>query len=147
WHVNLLGAALYRAGRFEEAVTRLTEATELSCHPYRTNMLSTWFYLAMAHHRLGHVEEARRWLDQAVQGTQQALKSPAQPHGKAGNPGRVHSTHLGRERALGAAASRGGTVDSSPGDEAREVTLTRNSHAAAAMTGASRRPGYRPYPR
>jgi hypothetical protein len=30
WHVNQLGAALYRAGRFEEAVTRLTEAAELS---------------------------------------------------------------------------------------------------------------------
>src|SRR5262249_44646604 len=70
WHVNQLGAALYRAGRFEEAVTRLTEATELSCHPYRTNMLSTWFYLAMAHYRLGHADGARNWLDQAVQETE-----------------------------------------------------------------------------
>jgi Flp pilus assembly protein TadD len=60
WHVTQLGAALYRAGRFEEAVARLAEATELSCHPYRTNMLSTWFYLAMAHHRLGRADEARR---------------------------------------------------------------------------------------
>jgi WD40 repeat protein/tetratricopeptide (TPR) repeat protein len=85
WHIYLLGAALYRAGRFEEAVTRLTEATELSCHPYRTNMLYTWFYLAMAHHRLGHAEEARRSLDKAEQGTQEALESPAEPPGKSGN--------------------------------------------------------------
>ena len=86
WHVNQLGAALYRAGRFEQAVARLTEATELSCHPYRTNMLSTWFYLALAHHRLGHADLARRWLDQAVQGTDEAVKSPAQPLAKSGNP-------------------------------------------------------------
>jgi WD40 repeat protein/tetratricopeptide (TPR) repeat protein len=103
WHVNQLGAALYRAGRFEEAVTRLTEATELSCHPYRTNMLSTWFYLAMAHHRLGHAEEAHRWLDQAVLGTQQALKSPAEPpgQGKSGNPDGVIAPNWSRRLTLG----------------------------------------------
>jgi serine/threonine protein kinase/WD40 repeat protein/tetratricopeptide (TPR) repeat protein len=77
WHVTLLGAALYRAGRFEEAVQRLTEATELSCHPYRTNMLYTWFFLAMAHLRLGHTDLARQWLEKAVQGTEEALKTPA----------------------------------------------------------------------
>jgi hypothetical protein len=86
WHVNQLGAALYRAGRFEEAVARLTEATELSCHPYRTNMLHTCFYLAMAHHRLGHADLARRWLDQAVQGTERALEWAAEPAVKSANP-------------------------------------------------------------
>jgi hypothetical protein len=101
WHVNQLGAALYRAGRFEEAVTRLTEATELSCHPYRTNMLYTWFYLAMAHHRLGHADLAHRGLDQAVQGTQQALKSPAEPPGKSGNPDGVIPPNWSRRLTLG----------------------------------------------
>ncbi len=57
-HITQLGAALYRAGRFEDAVKRLTEATELTAHPYRTNMFHTHFFLAMAHHRLGHAEEA-----------------------------------------------------------------------------------------
>jgi WD40 repeat protein/serine/threonine protein kinase len=85
WHVTQLGAALYRAGRFDEAVKRLSEATELSADPYRTNMLQTWFFLAMAHHRLAHAEEARRWLDKAIQGTDEALKSPAEPAGKPGN--------------------------------------------------------------
>jgi Flp pilus assembly protein TadD len=101
WHVNQLGAALYRADRFEEAVARLTEATELSCHPYPTNMLSTWFYLAMAHHRLGHAEEARRWLDQAVQGTDEALKSPAEPPAKSGNPDGVIPPNWNRRLTLG----------------------------------------------
>jgi WD40 repeat protein/serine/threonine protein kinase/Flp pilus assembly protein TadD len=76
WHVNQLGAALYRAGRFEDAVKRLNEATELSSHPYRTNMLQTWFFLAMAHHRLGHAEKARRWLEKASRVTEAALKPP-----------------------------------------------------------------------
>ncbi len=101
WHVNQLGAALYRAGRVEEAVTRLTEATELSCHPYRTNMLYTWFYLAMAHQRLGHAEEARRWFDRAVQGTQEALQSPAERPGKSGNPEGVIPPNWDRRLTLG----------------------------------------------
>ncbi|MGO9922542.1 MAG: protein kinase domain-containing protein [Isosphaeraceae bacterium] len=101
WHVNQLGAALYRADRFQEAVARFTEATELSCHPYRTNMLSTWFYLAMAHHRLGHADEARRWLDRAVQGTQEALKSTAEPPAKSGNADGVIPPNWCRKLTLG----------------------------------------------
>jgi serine/threonine protein kinase/WD40 repeat protein/Flp pilus assembly protein TadD len=92
WHVNRnyrdvhrLGAALYRAGQFKEAVQRLTEASELSPHPYRTNMLCTWFFLAMAHHRLGHTDEARRWLEKGVQGTERALNSSAGSQGKIEN--------------------------------------------------------------
>jgi len=85
WHVNQLGGALYRAGRFEEAVKRLTEATELNPHPCRSNMLHTWFFLAMAHHRLGHADLARRWLEKGIQGTEEALKPPAEPQGKHGN--------------------------------------------------------------
>jgi serine/threonine protein kinase/WD40 repeat protein/tetratricopeptide (TPR) repeat protein len=101
WHVNQLGAALYRAGRFEEAVTRLSEAIELSCHPYRTNMLHTWYFLAMAHHRLGHAEEARRWLEKAVQGTDEALKSPGDTLAKAGNPDGAIPPNWSRKLTLG----------------------------------------------
>jgi len=75
WDVNLLGAALYRAGRCEDAVKRLTEATALNADPYRTNMLYTWFFLAMAHHRLGHADEARRWLAKAVEWQNQASRT------------------------------------------------------------------------
>jgi WD40 repeat protein/serine/threonine protein kinase/tetratricopeptide (TPR) repeat protein len=100
WHVTQLGAALYRAGRFEEAVKRLTEATELSCHPYRTNMQHTWYFLAMAHHRLGHADEARRWLEKGIRGTEQALKSPGEALGKSGNAGGVLSPNWNRRLTL-----------------------------------------------
>jgi serine/threonine protein kinase/Tfp pilus assembly protein PilF len=82
-YVNDLGVALYRAGRFEEAAKRLTEATTLNPDPSKHKMLDTWFFLAMAHHRLGHADEARRWLDKAVQATEEALKPPAEPPEKS----------------------------------------------------------------
>jgi WD40 repeat protein/serine/threonine protein kinase/tetratricopeptide (TPR) repeat protein len=53
-----LGAALFRAGRFDEAICRLGEATKVG-----SEQASGWAFLAMAHHRLGHLDEARRWLD------------------------------------------------------------------------------------
>jgi hypothetical protein len=64
-------------------------------------MLHTFFYLAMAHHRLGHADEARRWLDRATQGTQEALKSPAEPPGKSGNPDGVIPPNWCRRLTLG----------------------------------------------
>jgi WD40 repeat protein/serine/threonine protein kinase/tetratricopeptide (TPR) repeat protein len=76
WHANLLGVALYRAGRYEAAVKRLTEATSLNAGPYWTNMLYTWFFLAMAQHRLGHADEAHRWLEKATRATEEALRPP-----------------------------------------------------------------------
>jgi WD40 repeat protein/serine/threonine protein kinase/tetratricopeptide (TPR) repeat protein len=100
WEVNRFGAALYRAGRFEEAVERLTEATKLSSHPHRTNMLCTWFFLAMAHHRLGHTDEARRWLDKGLQGTEEALKSSAEPLGKSESPDGVIPPNWNRRLTL-----------------------------------------------
>jgi WD40 repeat protein/predicted Zn-dependent protease len=48
----------YRAGRFPEAIRLLSED---ACNKWP----ETWAVLAMAHHRLGHVEEARRWLAKA----------------------------------------------------------------------------------
>ncbi len=58
--LDTLGAALYRAGRFEEAIRRLEEAN--MARPGAEEPLD-WPFLAMAHHRLGHHEEALRWLD------------------------------------------------------------------------------------
>jgi hypothetical protein len=63
----------------------LTEATARDAYPYQTNMLYTWYFLAMAHHRLGHADVARRWLDKALQGTQETLHSPAELPGKSQN--------------------------------------------------------------
>jgi tetratricopeptide (TPR) repeat protein len=76
---DTLGSALYRAGRFGEAIRRLTEfsndrepATATPSSP-----IYAWFFLAMAHHRAGHAEEARKWLDKASKWVEQQTKSPS----------------------------------------------------------------------
>jgi WD40 repeat protein/tetratricopeptide (TPR) repeat protein len=64
----VLGAVLYRAGRFKEAVGRLNEAAQahnVGQHR-RQAIIYTWLYLAMAEHRLGRSEAARKWLDRAA---------------------------------------------------------------------------------
>jgi tetratricopeptide (TPR) repeat protein len=57
--LNTLGAILYRAGRFEEAVRQLRRSVEV--HGADGTPHDALF-LAMAHHQLGHAEEAQRWL-------------------------------------------------------------------------------------
>src|SRR5262249_60567827 len=49
--LNTLGAVLYRAGRHEEAIQRLTESMHAN-PPEGTP--SDWLFLAMAHPQLGH---------------------------------------------------------------------------------------------
>jgi tetratricopeptide (TPR) repeat protein len=70
--LNTLGAALYRAGRYDQAIGRLEEAIQARGgeHP------GDWPFLAMAHHRLGHRDKARRWLDRLRQ-YQPSIMDPA----------------------------------------------------------------------
>jgi WD40 repeat protein/tetratricopeptide (TPR) repeat protein len=65
--LNALGVAQYRAGRYAEAVTTLEQS--LAAGAGQSDAFDL-FFLAMAHHQLGHREEARgcyeravRWLD------------------------------------------------------------------------------------
>jgi uncharacterized protein HemY len=58
-----LGAARYRAGNWKEAIAALERSMELR----NGGDSSDWFFLAMAHWRLGEKEKARQWYDQAVQ--------------------------------------------------------------------------------
>jgi tetratricopeptide (TPR) repeat protein len=58
--LNTLGATLYRAGRFDGAIRRLEEGIQVR---NGTSVPMDWPFLAMAHFRLGHRDEARRWLD------------------------------------------------------------------------------------
>jgi WD40 repeat protein/serine/threonine protein kinase/tetratricopeptide (TPR) repeat protein len=71
--LNTLGAALYRAGRFDEAIRSLEDAIKArgggKGHP------TDWAFLAMASHRLGHRDEARRWLERLRD--DQAIADPA----------------------------------------------------------------------
>ena len=57
--LNTLGAALYRAGRIDEAIVRLDESVKASGG---AGVPQDWAYLAMAQHKKGNGEEARRWL-------------------------------------------------------------------------------------
>jgi tetratricopeptide (TPR) repeat protein len=78
-HPLTLGSALYRAGRFGEAIVRLNE-TSADQGQAATNLSSpiyAWFFLAMAHHRLGHAEESRKWLDKARKRAEQEIKNPS----------------------------------------------------------------------
>jgi tetratricopeptide (TPR) repeat protein len=57
--LNTLGAILYRAGRFESSVRQLMRAVEAGGGDGTPHDA---LFLAMAHHQLGHAEEARHWL-------------------------------------------------------------------------------------
>jgi eukaryotic-like serine/threonine-protein kinase len=57
--LNTLGAALVRAGRFEEAIRRIDEGIRLRRDE---DVPLDWVFLAMSHFRLGHIDEARRYL-------------------------------------------------------------------------------------
>lgn len=58
----LRGAALYRAGRFDDALQRLNEALLAQPEP----PAPAWLFLAMTHHRLNHADDARFFLDKAT---------------------------------------------------------------------------------
>jgi WD40 repeat protein len=59
-HLNSLGVILYRAGRYQEAIDRLNEHVKAGA---AAGALIDWVFLAMAHHRLGHKPEVKRWLE------------------------------------------------------------------------------------
>jgi eukaryotic-like serine/threonine-protein kinase len=61
--LNTLGAALYRARRFDEAIARLNEA--VAAHP-KGGTAADWFFLAMAHAQLGDPAAGRQWYDKAA---------------------------------------------------------------------------------
>jgi tetratricopeptide (TPR) repeat protein len=67
--INCLGAVLFRAGRFQEAARRLTEAEAAfkQTPSAQSTVLYNWFFQAMAQHRLGNAEKAASWLMKAVQ--------------------------------------------------------------------------------
>jgi WD40 repeat protein/serine/threonine protein kinase/tetratricopeptide (TPR) repeat protein len=83
--ISTLGAALFRAGRFEEAVKRLDEAVAASksTELVQMSVVYNWLFLAMAHYRLGHAEESRQWLEKAIREIDRATSG--KPEVAAGN--------------------------------------------------------------
>jgi eukaryotic-like serine/threonine-protein kinase len=64
WYAHTeLGGIYYRAGRFEDAIR--SQQAACKAHGNEGNAYN-WLFLAMTHCRLGHMDEARRWLDRAV---------------------------------------------------------------------------------
>jgi tetratricopeptide (TPR) repeat protein len=76
FHLNTLGAVLYRAGQFDEALAQLNEAELQQRDPSRAGTHSpayTWYFLAMTHDRLGHRDEAHKWYEKAAAWTNKIL--------------------------------------------------------------------------
>ncbi len=66
WFERALGAALYRSGRIDESIEHLNRSVEIDGHG---GDVSVWIFLAMAHAKAGHADEAvqllataRTWL-------------------------------------------------------------------------------------
>ena len=59
-------------GRYEDAIRRLQEASDLreKSEPLRKTKPYEWYFLAMAHFRLRHTENAKQWLFKAVEWTE-----------------------------------------------------------------------------
>ena len=81
-YLSTLGVALYRAGQFEAAVQRLGDA--ITAHG-KDGTAGDWLFLAMAHHRLGQPDEARRWLDKAAKWIDESTQPPP-PNAAAASP-------------------------------------------------------------
>ncbi len=62
-YCNPLGVAHYRAGDWKAAIAALQRSMEL----HKGGNSSDWFFLAMAHEKLGDKEQARQWHDRAIQ--------------------------------------------------------------------------------
>jgi tetratricopeptide (TPR) repeat protein len=87
-----LGTVLYRAGRLDAALARLTEATK---RDKAETGVSTWLFLAMLHHRQGRPDEAKRWLTKATTALDRAAKE--KPNDVQAWPGRQELRLLRRE--------------------------------------------------
>jgi tetratricopeptide (TPR) repeat protein len=60
--LEILGAALFRSGRYPDAVARLNKAVE---QQKKGGNVWTQLFLAMAHHQCGDTDNAKKWLQQA----------------------------------------------------------------------------------
>jgi tetratricopeptide (TPR) repeat protein len=113
-YIKTLGGIFYRAGRWEEAIERLTEADNLVQEPdskSNTSPAYTWYFLAMANHKQGQHANAEKWLAKANEWTDKVLRQ--HEDGTASLPwNRRLTLKLFREEAEGMI----GTPDE-PGDD------------------------------
>ena len=80
--LNTLGAILYRAGRHDEAIERLTELDhrrETEDGAVQSSPAYSWYFLAMAHQKAGNAEQAREYLNKANQSTDEEFADKEKP--------------------------------------------------------------------
>jgi eukaryotic-like serine/threonine-protein kinase len=83
--LNTLGVARYRAGDWQAAVEALDQSRKLRQGGDGVD----WLFLAMAHQKLGHHDEARKWYTQAVQWLEQNRQALAADRAQAEEFGRL----------------------------------------------------------
>jgi tetratricopeptide (TPR) repeat protein len=71
-HLNTLGVAQYRAGKYADALATLTRSDQLNAHPPNGSIPSDLAFIALAQHRLGRPKEARA----ALSRLREAMKKP-----------------------------------------------------------------------
>jgi tetratricopeptide (TPR) repeat protein len=74
--LHTLGAALYRAGRFPEALARLEESLRLE---EKSGNVEDWVFLALVHRRLDHHDKAREYVSRADKEMEQVRASKSRP--------------------------------------------------------------------
>jgi serine/threonine-protein kinase len=67
---STLGAAQYRAARYTDFIDMFEKAIQIHYKDHPSDTL----FLALCHHRLGHADEAKKWLTRAQQWINQAPK-------------------------------------------------------------------------
>jgi WD40 repeat protein/tRNA A-37 threonylcarbamoyl transferase component Bud32/tetratricopeptide (TPR) repeat protein len=72
--LNTLGAVLVRTGHYADAIGKFQEGIKIEKHE---GTAWDWLFLALANHKLGHADEARKWLTRAQQWIDQAPKEGA----------------------------------------------------------------------
>ena len=77
-YLNTLGAVLFRAGRFEEALKQLNAAVKLD-ESGNTSAAYEAYFLALTHHHLGHAFEAGQWLERADEQAEAEASSSRTP--------------------------------------------------------------------
>jgi len=82
---HVLGLAYYRVGQYEKAVAAFDKGLPLD--PANKLSVLNWLPLAMAHHRLGHADQARQSLDKAKRWIDQTLRQTPPAAGEFAPPG------------------------------------------------------------
>ena len=75
--LQTVGAVLFRARQFHEALVHLTAAVTVADD--NMSLAYGWYFLAMTHDRLGNVDDSRGFLDRANRQTNRKLKDTVNP--------------------------------------------------------------------